>query len=146
MKKIVLYLWQLPQHLLGLLLICLLDARRKLKRFDDGLAVTYWKFDRKGWFSRRFSGVSLGIYILLHENDDEPTVRHEWGHSIQSLRWGPLYLLAVGVPSAVFNNLWDRLAHKNWASVQRIKWYYSRYPEKQADKLGGVARPWDSRG
>ena len=140
MKKIVSYLWQLPQHILGLLLIYLLGARRRLKLFDDGLAVTYWQFDRIGWFSRRLSGVSLGMYILLHENDYEQTVRHEYGHSLQSLRWGPLYLFAVGIPSAVFNNLWDRLAHKSWTTARRYKWYYSRYPEKQADESGGVQR------
>jgi hypothetical protein len=51
-----------------------------------------------------------------------------------------LYLLAVGIPSGVFNNLWDRLFHRNWDAAKRHVWYYSRYAEKWADALGGVAR------
>jgi hypothetical protein len=49
-------------------------------------------------------------------------------------------VIVIGIPSAVFNNLWDRLVHKKWPSTDRLKWYYNRYPEKWADKLGGVTR------
>jgi hypothetical protein len=46
----------------------------------------------------------------------------------------------IGIPSAIFNNLRDRLFHKKWSSQQRYKWYYSRYPEAWADRLGEVQR------
>jgi hypothetical protein len=52
---------------------------------------------------------------------------------------GWLYLPLVGLPS-IIGNIWDRLFHKKWSSDRREKWYYSRYPENWADKLGGVIR------
>lgn len=135
MKKVLFFIWQLPQHLLGLLLIRITGAVQK-----ETAGIVWYLFDKqKNWFTRIFSGVSLGQYILL-PYDDETTVKHEYGHSKQSLYFGWLYLLLVGVPSAVFNNLWDRAFHKRWPVARRHKWYYSRYPEKWADVLGGVVR------
>ena len=149
MKKVLLYIWQLPQHLIGLLLIRLLKADKRAwqQRNNNGVIqrnIRFWQFEPKGRFGKFISGVSLGEYIILPPRRDyAQTVPHEYGHSVQSRAWGPLYLLAVGLPSAVFNNLWDRLLHKKWSAERRQKWYYSRYPEKQADRLGGVAREWE---
>ena len=132
-----LWLWQLPQHLLGLLLIA---ATRAEKRELDGTA--YWHFERRNWFSRFVSGVSLGGYILLPERRDlEATVPHEWGHSRQSVRLGWLYLPTVGIYSSVFCNLWDRVFHKKWNTYDRVYWYYkTRWTERWADRLGRVDR------
>lgn len=94
-------------------------------------------------------GVSLGDYIILDYKSYYPyrlyssvrnTVKHEHGHQVQSRILGPLYLILVGISSAIFNNLWDRIAHRKWPAAKRTKWYYSRYPEKWADKLGGAVR------
>jgi hypothetical protein len=133
-KKILLYVWQLPQHLLGLLLIKITGACKTNSFFSPAEACVYRQSKYKGW------GISLGRYIILHDYYDTDTEYHELGHSVQSVWFGPLYLLAIGIPSALFNNLWDRLFHKKWAPEKRLKWYYSRWPEKQADKLGGVTR------
>jgi len=142
MKELFLWLWQLPQNLLGLLLMA---ATKAEKRNLDGIA--YWHFERTSRFSRFVSGASLGRYILLPERTDlETTVPHEYGHSRQSLRLGWLYLPVVGVYSAVFCNLWDRVFHKNRNAYDRIYWYYkTRWTEKWADKLGSVDRDADLR-
>jgi hypothetical protein len=125
-KNLILYLWQLPQHLLALALI------RLWKAVKDSGGV--YRMNRAG------IGISLGGYIILDNGYNETTVKHEQGHQRQSLYLGPLYLFAVGIPSAVFHNLWDRLFHRKWAAGDRVKWYYSRYPEAWADRLGGVKR------
>lgn len=90
-------------------------------------------------------GVSLGKYIILdykgyHKRHVPNTYNHEHGHQKQSLYLGPLYLIIVGLVSALCNNVWDRLFHRKWSSRKRNKWYYSRFPENWADKLGGVSR------
>jgi len=142
-KDALIWVWQLPQHLLGLLLIWLLRARlRHWPRNSDVTdLIDYWEFKLKGRVSRFLSGGSFGRYIILPSGKDRAqTVPHEYGHSVQSRAWGPLYLLVIGLPSALGNNLWDRLFHKGWPVEKRHDWYYSRYPEKQADKLGGVKR------
>jgi len=134
-KEIVLVLWQLPQFLLGIILYKYYESKdRILEVFDyKGCRVVKIK-------STLISGGSLGPIILLSSNISDKEIKHEYGHSIQSLIFGPLYLLLIGIPSAIFNNLWDRLFHKKWSYKDRTKWYYNRYPEKWADKLGGVIR------
>lgn len=85
------------------------------------------------------SAVSLGNYIYLDvkyagisETRQLFTVNHEHGHQIQSLYLGPLYLLVVGLPSLCLN-IYSRMKHKN------NKWYYSKFPENWANKLGKVS-------
>ena len=137
MKEILLYAWQLPQRLLGLLLIRVLGAEEAFN-LSDGIA--YWLYKPTGRFGGFISGVSLGGYIILKTRNVN-TVRHEYGHSRQSAVFGPFYLLLVGLPSAI-GNLLDRMLHKKWPVEKRLRWYYSRWPEKQADRLGGVNREY----
>lgn len=133
MKDMLLYLWQLPQNLLGLVL-CF------IYKMESGL----WYKDRFVRFNKRFpSGISLGNYIILQTypfskpgwND----VKHEYGHTIQSRYLGPFYLIVIGLPS-LLGNIWDRLFHNGWKWQDRDRWYYSQPWEKWADKLGKVNR------
>ena len=123
---IVLWLWQLPQNLVGFVM------SRFFREEDDGVFV------RMSFFG---SGVCLGEYILLERRlfIHERNVAHEKGHRIQSRILGPLYLVIVGVPSLI-RNLWDRAKHKEWPYAAKVRWYYSGFPENWADKLGGVDR------
>ena len=123
--------WQLLQSLAGLILVKSLGAVN---------GITWWLFERKGWFSRFISGVSLGKFIIL-ASEDLITIQHEYGHSIQSKYLGLLYLPIVGIYSAVFCNLWYRTFHRLWTYYDRVYWYYKiRWTERWADTLGGVDR------
>jgi hypothetical protein len=110
---------QLPQHILAKILIKLYN----MKKIDSiGTADIY-----TGDFN---FGVSLGDYILLGKYYiNEVTIHHEYGHTLQSHKLGWFYLLLVGIPSAALN-IFTRLFPDTK--------YYEKYPEKQADKLGGV--------
>ena len=129
MRKILLWIWQLPQNLLGYFLIKILKAHTEIIGND------------RIYYAPMFdAGVSLGSYIILDEawkyvseHSLLITIFHEQGHQKQSKILGPLYLVVVGIPS-VLGNIWARIKHKN------SDWYYSRYPENWADKLGGVKR------
>lgn len=133
MKKILLYLWQLPQNVLALLLF-LVNLNSVDKATDNEGNILYYIVDHLG-----DAGISLGKYIIF-DSVHEPRsidIMHEQGHQKQSMYLGPLYLIIVGIPSIV-RNIWDRLFHGYWSSTRRIKWYYGHYPELWADKLGGV--------
>lgn len=112
------WVWQLPQHLLGIAIISLYDAE-----YDSSRDV---------WISKEANfGVSLGEYrvIGIHYDRDD-VLKHEYGHTKQSRLLGPLYLLIIGLPSAVGN-----LVHR------KIKFDYYKQPwERWADVLGGVNR------
>lgn len=112
---------QLPQHLLALFLI-MVYRMKKVKTFD-----------KTAIYSGNFAfGVSLGDYILIGKTLLKPvTICHELGHTTQSYKWGWLYLLVVGIPSATRNIL------TSW-KILKYDDYFKKYPEKQADELGGV--------
>lgn len=116
-KDIILFLWQLPQNILGLLLMECYDKTEK------------FTFRGKNYqFSSDFpGGISLGNYVIVGTKDDN-TLNHEYGHCVQSLWFGPLYLIIVGIPSVI------RATLVNYSD------YYSAWPENSADKLGGVKR------
>lgn len=130
------WVWQLPQNLIGFLLTRKYKVK-SVRRVKGKFVNVYFK-------PLFCSGVSLGDYIILDywycgKVYFTQVVAHEYGHSRQSLILGWFYLLLVGLPSIIIN-VWDHLFHKNWTSDYREKWYYSRYPENWADKLGGIIR------
>lgn len=122
MINLFLILWQLPQNLLGYLVIGLLNAYLPAFDTDPKFYLHY-----KTWFS----SVSLGDFIILNGYCyTEITIKHEIGHQKQSKILGWFYLPVIGILS-VIGNLLHRIFKFN---------YYSLPWEKWADKLGGVKR------
>jgi len=132
------WVWGILQTILGLfgfVFILIFSDKRKI-RYYKGVLITVWAG------KRFFSGVSLGFFVLLHEKSmirqsydsificpEEETINHEYGHCIQSIMLGPLYLFIVGIKSLI-----------NYWTCKNTKVYYTLFPEKWADKLGGVNR------
>lgn len=135
MKKILLFLWQLPQNVLGLL-VYLVNIKSVRKVYDSSLNV--WFYSAKHVSDR---GLSLGKFIFLDSDNYTSlnSIRHERGHQKQSLYLGWLYLLVIGLPSLI-RNIMNRTVHKKWSAERKYKWYYGHYPERWADKLGNVSR------
>ncbi|MDR0909848.1 MAG: hypothetical protein LBM77_08795 [Spirochaetaceae bacterium] len=107
----LLYIWQLPQNMLALLIITI--TKRKKLEIYRGINIYCWNIQ---------GGISLGDYIFLPKEwlYSESTKAHEWGHTRQSRMFGPLYLLVIGIPSFFGNAVWDRLFHKNWPQKKHI--------------------------
>ncbi len=125
MKKIARYLWQLPQHLIAGTLLLLL-RRRIDRRKDSGDNHIYYVFSRYG-------GISLGAYLLVHREADDLLLRHELGHSRQSLMLGPLYLLVIGLPSLLWAGLYPLTAR-----LRPGTGYFDFFTEKWANSLSGL--------
>lgn len=80
---------------------------RKVK-YKDQLVYIYDKFP---------GGISLGYFVLVDYNREHldcndncyvrmrlsDSIKHEYGHSIQSRIFGPLYLIVIGLQSAIWN-------------------------------------------
>ena len=116
---ILLYMWQLPQNALGLLFLLFLRGEKK-----------HYLYGVRFYTAPKFKGgISLGQYIIMgHENEN--TVRHEYGHCLQSKMLGWLYLIIVGLPSLIWAGIHERTG----------KSYYWFFTEKWADRLGNVKR------
>lgn len=132
--EIIFFLWQLPQNIFGFILSRLEKA---FKRNEFG--IKYYATKTPGKLMKNCA-ISLGEFIIVDAyTSDEQTVRHEHGHQKQSRILGPLYLLVIGIPSAIGNFI-DRVFHKKWNDTKRLKWYYNLPWEHWADKLGKVDR------
>ena len=119
LTAVLLYLWQLPQNILGEI----------LSLYYKGGKGRKYRGVRLHFSDTIPGGISLGRHIILNESyrHDDVGKRHEWGHTRQSLMLGWLYLIVVGLPSII------------WASRRRHN-YYSFWTERWADSLGGVQR------
>lgn len=128
LKLILLWLWQLPQNIVGLLILWWLGNHKWVHgTYLEDRSVTVWAaYNMSG-------GISLGNIVIISIKMISPQcISHELGHCRQSRMLGPLYLPVVGIPSI----MWAWL-HK-WIAPKKS--YYWFYTEKWADRLGGVVR------
>lgn len=120
---LALWLWQLPQNLLGLLLLL---YYRPEGSYD-------YRDVRLHYSTRMHGGISLGRHIIVSDRYrayNGNTEKHEYGHTRQSRMLGPLYLIVIGIPSVLWAAWWQPGRGS----------YYRFWTERWADVLGGVER------
>ncbi len=112
--------WGLPQTLAGLVVAAV--VRGKCRRFRGAWVVP--------WGQR--AGLSLGLFVFVPHGSPRRLLVHEYGHCVQSLILGPLYLPIVVLPSLVWAGLPALAA---WRRRRRIS-YYALPTERWANALG----------
>lgn len=127
--------WGGVQTLLGL--IVFLRHKNDPHFSYHGAVITRWK---------AISSVSLGMFVFVTDepyfyeklkaqyNMEELAGRllvHEYGHTIQSLILGPLYLIVMGIPSTLWGFL-PACAKLRSGGVS----YFSFFTERWANSLG----------
>ena len=123
-RNLILFIWQLPQHLLAILYIGYLVMMCK----DLGVDSRYKQVIVIPCIMR--GAVTLGCYVFVGLNSEyRKTVKHELGHTIQSKILGPLYLIVIGIPSITYCGL-----RRIFPSLRK-KNYYAFYTEKWANNL-----------
>lgn len=123
--------WCLPQNILGAL--ALIFFRGERFRYHGSL-VTLYRGEKR---AEKLGAFSLSAFIFIPEVWSEDYRRgvlvHEYGHVVQSLMLGPLYLLAVAIPSVIWAGRYTkRFARYRTRGVR----YTDRFPENEADRLG----------
>ena len=133
LSTLVQWTWGLPQNLLGFI-IFLICVRKPHRRFRTSI-VTYW--DRPdslgcGMFVFLSNQKPAGYSVAMGEKFQHDILVHEYGHIVQSLILGPLFLPVIGVPSFIWASLpvFEKLRERKGLS------YYWFYCEKWATKLG----------
>lgn len=124
-KFIGLLIWQLPQSIIGWLMILWFVIIGKVKFMHYHKHAFVFTADKMN------GSISLGTIIILctSHSKSKPTIQHEFGHIFQSQYLGWLYLLVIGIPSIC------------WAAIHNPAngiSYYSFYPEMWANTLGKV--------
>ena len=141
MRRLLYILWQwtwgLPQNLVGAGFYLYYRARGCPHFRYQGALVTVW--------TQTSGSMSMGRFLFMHPSwtpKDHALLAHEYGHTIQSLFFGPFYLLTVGLPSLIWAGL---PAFQRRRRTRHID-YYAVYPEKSATALGKrFAKNTDSR-
>ena len=123
-RNLILFIWQLPQHIVALIYFGYLVMMCK----DLGVDSRYKQATVIPCIMR--GAITLGNYVFVGLNSEyRKTVKHELGHTIQSKILGPLYLIVIGIPSITYcglRRLFPSLRKKN---------YYDFYTEKWANNL-----------
>ena len=123
-RNLILFIWQLPQHIVAIIYFGYLVMMCK----DLGIDSRYKQAIVIPCVMR--GAVTLGNYVFAGLNSEyKKTIKHELGHTIQSKILGPLYLIVIGIPSITYcglRRLFPSLRKKN---------YYDFYTEKWANNL-----------
>ena len=109
--------WGIIQSILGLLLF--LSGIREKHFLYRGCIVTLWN---------REVNVSLGLFVFVQTKDN---IEHEYGHCLQSLLLGPLYLPVIGIPSFLWCNLNSAQKYRR----ENHRSYYWFYTERLANSM-----------
>ena len=124
---LVQFTWGLTVNLAGLTAFLLCRRRFPCRRFCNSVVVRL-PGDR--------GGLSLGVFLFVSASGKEEERRlcvHEYGHTVQCLFLGPLYWIAVMLPSAVWYHLfagyrrkyrvpYDTLFCERWATAWGKRW------------------------
>jgi len=125
----LLFPWLILQWLPGLIGLAIFHNCELYVNKDAGIRVIKVN---KGYF---IGGAcfSCGPIIFVTPNCTENIIKHETGHSVQSLMFGLLFHFIVSIPSVI--RFWiRRLGNKSQ------EWYLSGWPESSAEKLGHTNR------
>lgn len=131
----ILFIWEFPQNLLGLIVYLIMKIKKRVTGIENEAHRVFIETPN--------TGVSLGWFVFWTPSGNRFSYltndcrMHESGHARQSVMLGPLYLVAVGIPSLgrVFYSRWYRKIHgHSWTN------YYNAFPENWADRLGGVTK------
>lgn len=138
--RIIQCTWGGIQTLLGSIIFLL---HRKDRHFSyHGAIVTQW---------RAKSSVSIGMFVFITDEPyfyekrrDEYSMEelsrrllvHEYGHTIQSLILGPLYLIAMGIPSTLWGFL-PGCARKRQQGISYFSFFTDRWANALGEKVTG---------
>lgn len=123
--NILLFVWQFPQILIGWIVSLFYKVKTTILYKDKTVRIC----------PTFPGGISLGNTVIVKRypfnTDTWNTVKHEWGHTVQSKILGPFYLFVVGIPSLLWAALQGNVVKKD------CSWFYT---EKWADKIGNVKK------
>lgn len=150
------FTWELPQTLVGWLFGEMRNITGAVDKVGFIGGATY--IVNEHWRRGGSQGVSLGSFInidnhgVFFENDgiaafkdsvtSDQLLMHEYGHYIQSQRWGPLYLFTMGLPSLT-NCIHDRIHRSDTHDV----FYTETSANRNAKRYFGkhYDTTWDDR-
>ena len=132
--------WGLPLNIFGAIVFVISFLINCIyKMFNKGKDLVFfnkYKLAVEIVIPWNFGGLELGMFFL-RGRANESIRAHEYGHSIQNMWWGPLFIFVIGIPSAC--RYWWREFYMKFVypkTRKRLPPYDSIWFEGQATKLG----------
>lgn len=136
------FTWGFLQSFIGFV-VFLFNLRNE--RFTyHGALVTKWGLS---------SSVSLGLFIfiakdypacyengkIIHTKEEmqQRLLVHEYGHTIQSLIFGPLYLILMGIPSCIWAGFPPMVKRRRRKNTPYCKFFTERFANHLGKKVTG---------
>lgn len=133
MKNVLLFLWQLPQIIIGSICIgawCIITSEYYWTTLNGTIVCFFDKFP--SWISGICFGTIAGVKKIKFMNGKEETnitawyvvadvAAHELGHSLQSKILGPLYLVAIAIQHIPFWIPYEKRFMEAWANNNKQK-------------------------
>ena len=121
-KTVLFYFWQftyaLLQNIAGLVMFAIYKVKGSESEIFHHAVITYIE-------KKNFGGVSLGMFIFINKNvqgERRHDMRiHEYGHTVQSLILGPVWLLVIALPSFIWCGL---PALVKWRKEKDVSYYW----------------------
>lgn len=121
--------WALPLNIIGSIItlyVYIKNPKTRISTYENALVVR--------WNVVGYS-MGIGMFIFLSKGSGrrgDSVCVHEYGHTIQSIILGPLYLLVIALPSMI----WARTKYfNNYRKKHKLN-YNSLYCESWANALG----------
>lgn len=131
--------WGLLQNIAGgiLFLIQRIKNPKAELKYYHGAIITPWK-PGKG-------SMGLGMFIFFgHQGSPETdaVIVHEWGHTVQSVILGPLFLFVIGLPSVVwaYTPRFEKLRKEK--NIKYTDAYCEKWASGMGEKLTGTPAVW----
>ncbi len=121
MYYILQFTWGIIQNVVG---FCIFLANIERMHFRYGSAVVTVRRSRRG-------SPGLGIFIFItksamYSEHRDFTLMHEYGHTLQSIILGPLFLPVVGLPSLLWAGLPVFRKYREKSAVSYYRFYTER--------------------
>lgn len=121
--------WCLPQNFIGFIMSLFYKKQNNFIKYNNRVII-FW--------DKKYSGCSMGRYIFIPErqNNTYNFLTHEYGHTIQSLIFGPTWFIFFGLESILWYQIWRIITRRQQKNNQNLLKYYVFYTEKNANYFG----------
>lgn len=136
MNKWLSRIWEAPQKALAHIVAKISKAKETslVLLSDTNIHVYLWQYNGGLSLSNHIFLPKKYFYGVAFDKWHADYIYHEFGHTLQSHKLGPLYLFVIGAPSLIWAKCFKKYR------IKHNKNYYSFFTERWADKLGGVKR------
>jgi len=131
------FTWGIAQNLLGIFILLILTIKNPKRKhsFYHGALVTEWKLS--------FS-CGCGMFIFYGHagsNVADVVLVHEYGHTLQSIVLGPLFMFIIAIPSMLWAFIPACVKLRKEKNIKYVSFYPESWANQWGEKIVGLKGP-----